>query len=430
MEVIELHEKGKSERKLADIFSCGKTQINSILKEKNAIRKEWEDFKFRGVKRLRTEKFPDINEALLEWFKTARTKNIPISGALMQEKALEIADAIGVKDFQASNGWLEKFRTRNNIVFRALCGEAADVDDSVCEDWVTRLPLLLAGYADQDIFNMDETGLFFRALPNKSMVLRSEDSKGGKQAKERMTIAFCASATGEKLKPLMIWRSKNPRCFKGKNMNRLGIHWKANKKSWMTSSIFEEWLMDFDKKMKREGRNVLLILDNATCHKHEATLKNVKLLFLPPNVTSKLQPLDHGVIKWFKVEYRRQVLRCIIARMEDCHSATELAKTITVADAVEWAKRAWNAVSKDLIFKCFASCSLTNSEFEKQIRPRNSLDNCHLEEIEELTQLAGIEFEPQSMECEENLECFDALSDNWEERVMQDAISAQGKWAF
>lgn len=97
IEVIESHEKGNSERKLSDIFGCGKTQINKILKDKVAIRKEWENFKFRDVKRMRTEKFLNINEALMEWFRAARAKNIPISGPLMKEKAMEIADALGIR---------------------------------------------------------------------------------------------------------------------------------------------------------------------------------------------------------------------------------------------------------------------------------------------------------------------------------------------
>ncbi|GBN53291.1 hypothetical protein AVEN_107378-1 [Araneus ventricosus] len=60
----------------------------------------------------------------------------------------------------------------------------------------------------------------------------------------------------------MIWKSKTPICFKGKDIRKLGIHWKSNRKAWMTDAIFEEWLTDIDQKMAKEGRNVLLVLDN------------------------------------------------------------------------------------------------------------------------------------------------------------------------
>ncbi|GBN49369.1 hypothetical protein AVEN_247725-1 [Araneus ventricosus] len=101
------------------------------------------------------------------------------------------------------------------------------------------------------------------------MMVKSADSKGGKQAKESITISFRASAVGEKLKPLMIWKLKTQRCFKGKVISKLGIHWKSNRKAWMTAATFEEWLTDFDQKMAKEGRNILLTLENTTCHKHQ-----------------------------------------------------------------------------------------------------------------------------------------------------------------
>ncbi|GBL65619.1 Tigger transposable element-derived protein 6 [Araneus ventricosus] len=114
---------------------------------------------------MRHEKYVDINEVVLEWFKTVRATKIPVSGAMIQHKAKELADPLGMEHFSSSNGWLDRFRIRNNITFLSLCGEAADVDPSLCEDWQERLPLLLAGYDDEDIFNMDETALFFRAFP-------------------------------------------------------------------------------------------------------------------------------------------------------------------------------------------------------------------------------------------------------------------------
>ncbi|XP_042907632.1 tigger transposable element-derived protein 6-like [Parasteatoda tepidariorum] len=83
---------------------------------------------------------------------------------------------------------------RNNIVFKTLCGESANVDKDLCQDWKSRLPIILAGYEDRDVYNLDETGLFFRALPTKSLVEKAEVAKGGKQAKQRLTVCFCANA--------------------------------------------------------------------------------------------------------------------------------------------------------------------------------------------------------------------------------------------
>ncbi|GBN22456.1 hypothetical protein AVEN_212686-1, partial [Araneus ventricosus] len=149
IEILRQYENGKSARKLAELFYCRRTQINKIIKEKDLILKECEDFKFRGVKQMRHEKYVDINEAVLEWFKTVRAKKIPVSGSMIQHKAKELADALLIENFPASNGWLDRFRIRNNITFQSLCGEAADVDPSLCEDWQERLPLLLAGYDDE-----------------------------------------------------------------------------------------------------------------------------------------------------------------------------------------------------------------------------------------------------------------------------------------
>ncbi|GBM25438.1 Tigger transposable element-derived protein 4 [Araneus ventricosus] len=190
MELLRQYEKGKSARKLAELFYCGRTQINKIIKEKDLIWKEYEDFKFHGIKRMRHEKYVNINEAVLEWFKTVRAKKILVSGPMIQHKAKELADALGIENFSTSNGCLDRFRIRNNITFRSLCGEAADVDPSLCEDCQERLPLLLAGYDDEDTFNMDETALFFRALPNKSVIQKSEEARGGKISKEGLPLVF------------------------------------------------------------------------------------------------------------------------------------------------------------------------------------------------------------------------------------------------
>ncbi|RWS01218.1 major centromere autoantigen B-like protein, partial [Dinothrombium tinctorium] len=104
-------------RTLAEEFGCGRTQINNILKNQNELLKQYEEFKCGACKKLKPSRFNEkINEAVFEFFLKARSKNIPISGPMLQSKAREFADAIG-ENFSASNGWLEKFRRRNNIVY-------------------------------------------------------------------------------------------------------------------------------------------------------------------------------------------------------------------------------------------------------------------------------------------------------------------------
>ena len=109
------------------------------------------------------------------------------------------------RTFKASNGWLEKFKNRHAIVFRALCGESSSVDPVTVEEWKKRLPTLLASYSMDNIYNADETSLFFKLLPERSMVLSKDSCKGGKRSKERYTVLLCCNWSGtHKLKPLVI----------------------------------------------------------------------------------------------------------------------------------------------------------------------------------------------------------------------------------
>ena len=96
--------------------------------------------------------------------------------------------------------------------------------------------------------------------------------------------------TGEKITPLIIGKSAKPHCFKNIKINSLPIQYHNNKKAWMASSIFDDWIRSFDKQMKLQKRNVLLFVDNAPSHPR-ATLTNVKLAFLPANTTSMCQPM-------------------------------------------------------------------------------------------------------------------------------------------
>ena len=103
------------------------------------------------------------------------------------------------------------------------------VDPRVVDDWTQRLPTITASYDLKDVFNAHETGLYFCALPQRSMTHASEDGKGVKVSKERLTVLVACSATGEKLPLLMIGKAANPHCFRGYKKAAPGIRWEHNK---------------------------------------------------------------------------------------------------------------------------------------------------------------------------------------------------------
>ena len=76
-------------------------------------------------------------------------------------------------------------RHRHNIVFNAVCGEANDVDKQTVADWKGKIEDLVAGYEPRNVYNGDETGLFFRVLPSKTLTVSSDKCTGGKLSKER-----------------------------------------------------------------------------------------------------------------------------------------------------------------------------------------------------------------------------------------------------
>lgn len=74
------------------------------------------------------------------------------------------------------------------------------------------LPNLLKKYCERDVFNADESGLFFKCLPDKTLTFKNQKCHGGKNSKQRVTLMLAANMVGsEKLKILLIGKSAKPR---------------------------------------------------------------------------------------------------------------------------------------------------------------------------------------------------------------------------
>ena len=185
LEVIK--EKGKNplltHRALAEMFGCGRTQIAQILKKKDTIMTIYQSnaagSRIHKNKISCVSEYQQINEALYEWYTIACSKNIYPGGPELIEKAKLIAEKLGKSEFKGTNGWFGKWKERYNIKQATVCGESGDVQLSTVDSWKERLPEIVQGYKKEDILNMDETGIFWRALPDKGFGERGKACKGG-----------------------------------------------------------------------------------------------------------------------------------------------------------------------------------------------------------------------------------------------------------
>jgi len=197
--------------------------------------------------------------------------------------------------------------------------------------------------------------------------VKGKECKGGKKAKQRVTIAFIVNATGESEgKPIVIWKSENPRCFKNVDKKRLPVQYFNQSNAWMSGEIMDTILKKFNHQLKCDGRSVLLLMYNAGCHPPELKDRyssNIKVVFLPANATSKFQPLDLGIIKNFKVHYKKLLLHYVVAKIDECSKASEVTKKITVLQAIRWIGEAWKKVSPYTIRKCFRLSGVLDNNF-------------------------------------------------------------------
>ena len=139
-------------------------------------------------KKLKKSDNKDLDEAVSTWFKSVRSNNIPVNGIITKEKALSLAKSLELTHFRASDGWLDKWKERHNVTFKAVSGEGNAVTPEIAASWSeTYLATILSKHELKDIYNADDFGLFYQALPGKSLHYKGECCNGGKHSKVRLT---------------------------------------------------------------------------------------------------------------------------------------------------------------------------------------------------------------------------------------------------
>ena len=113
---------GVGTRRIAEIFKCGRTQVQAILKVKESIIADFETNAPALRKRSCGTRYQYFDDAVHEWYSLARQQLVPVSGPMLQSEALLLAKELGNKSFKASNGWLQSFKQRHNIIQLVVSG--------------------------------------------------------------------------------------------------------------------------------------------------------------------------------------------------------------------------------------------------------------------------------------------------------------------
>ena len=233
LQVVGELEKGKSQRCVSDLHSIPKSTVaDNIWKDREKIRKHVSasDCPSFAKKRhiVREAHFNKLDQACYLLFMQQRTKGAPVSGPLLKEKALQLFPEVHPDSspdlFKASAGWLQKFCCRHGIRGISLQGESLSADTSCIDTLRTELLKKMEdeGYTLNQVFNADETGLWWRLMPSKTLVHCGQKTK---KSKDRVTLLGCANASGTCKLPLaFIHKPAKPRCFKHMNMDALPVN--------------------------------------------------------------------------------------------------------------------------------------------------------------------------------------------------------------
>ena len=192
---------------------------------------------------------------LLKWIQWWAREVASINGPQLREQAKIFYQAVCKKrqvknppPFTASVGWLQKFKKRCDIKYAQYRGEisSADSDSAANYPAIAKQIIEEGGYCKDQIYNCDETGLFWKRSPKATFISKNEkQAPGVKVSKECISLLYtCNSSGSQKMKPLVIHKYIWPRPYKHTNMQKLNVYWETTAIAYVTSVLSMKW---FDK---------------------------------------------------------------------------------------------------------------------------------------------------------------------------------------
>lgn len=349
--VINAVSSGKEKKKdVAARFGVRPSTLSTILKSKERIFTAVSSGTSGARKKLRASNYADVEKTVLRWTLDMRTRNVPLTGTMLQEKAREVACQLGCSDFKASPGWLMRFKNRHASLAGLRRGEWLPLPElnAVPLDDVEDVRDALREYRARDVYAAQEMALFYRMLPHETRAFKEDTCAGGSRSGQRLTVFLCSNMDGsDKRAPLVIGRSDRPRCFRGSKS--VPVKYMSHPKAWMTPLVFCNWLCDFNAHMAEENRLVCLLVSRCAAHMvGDLSLSNVRLCYVSTEGTSLPCPLNLGVVHRVKCAYRQSLIERLLLNTRNAKDMN-----VDVFESLQMLAEAWKSVKPAVITACF-----------------------------------------------------------------------------
>lgn len=341
LKIIEKLERGVKPALISAEYGIAKQTISDIKKSKEKLvkyvcdsdaEKKQTEYKKAGLDRTRVQygRSEKLEEAVMKWYRQQIGVGVAVRGVELKHAAKKLSEQMGHENFCASDGWLFRFRTRFGLKNTRMCGEASSAPADEVIPFRQKLLKIMDDEAllYSQLYNFDETGLVWRALPTNTQASKAiGDVRGRKLDKQRISVLVGANADGShRLTPIVVGKAAKPRALKDV-MDRLPVHYYNSHNAWFTQAIFNSCFHDHIVKeivhhqvnvlrIDEERVRAIVLLDNAPAHPAASKLValngRIRVLYLPPNTTSLIQPMDQGIIHATKLAYRRAFLEEIL----------------------------------------------------------------------------------------------------------------------
>lgn len=319
------------------------TTISRILAKKDELI-SLKEHEYKLIRRRRLTNTL-LRKVLLEWITQCVWNNIPITAPIILSSASNfwkqlpdhLKDGTGEFSFKWCSQFLAKVNINLSTIDRDLYANRLRVWNFEERDYIKRL---LANIPDSKIYTLGEVFISHDLHLDKSEYKDSSDI---------LTCMLCTNVDGsDKMDPLIIGRYENYPSFESRSSVKAsakhGVSYHSNRKRWLTSTLFYDWLSIIDKRLALVNKDIVLILDDSASHRVvNIKLQRIRLLYT--SSTSNSLPMDWGLEKAFRLSFRyEQFVELQRRQLKRREFTTSEEMEFTMSDTFDVIKTAWNSL--------------------------------------------------------------------------------------